>query len=155
MHVKKHLDWLVTSRASSCLLFANIDVFLRHIKIPWGMTNKIAWNFVKNTSSPKCTYCVLSDDIGGVSVCLFLCFPGGAEHLKQLLYSILQQPVDQSLQQRQLRKKVLLTRSNWDTVTNSISLKMYTIRTHPYAVCFKHHFNVLNRKKNTLFKRGK
>lgn len=52
-----------------------------------------------------CTYCVLSDDVGGVSFCVFFRFLGRAEHMKQLLYSILQQPVNQSLQQRQLRNR--------------------------------------------------
>ena len=52
-----------------------------------------------------CTYCVLSDDVGGVSFCVFFHFLGGAEHMKQLLYSVLQQPVNQSLQQRQLKNR--------------------------------------------------
>ena len=54
------------------------------------------------------TYWVISDDVGGVRSRVFFCFPGGAEHMKQILYSILQQPVNQGLQQRQLRKKFLL-----------------------------------------------
>lgn len=41
------------------------------------------------------TYSVLADDVGGVGFCLFLCFPS----LKRVLCSVLQQPVDQSLQQ--------------------------------------------------------
>lgn len=51
------------------------------------------------------TYRVLSDDVGGVSFSFIFRFLGGPEHMKQLLYSLLQQPVNQSLQQRQLRKK--------------------------------------------------
>lgn len=50
------------------------------------------------------TYSVLADDVGGVGFCRFLCFPGS----KRVLCSVLQQPVDQSLQQRQLRAKMVL-----------------------------------------------
>lgn len=53
---------------------------------------------------PGVTHRVLSDDVGGVSFCIFFCFLGVAEHMKKLLYSILQQPVNQSLEQRQLGK---------------------------------------------------
>lgn len=49
-------------------------------------------------------YFVVSDDVGVVPFCVFFCFLGVAEHMKQLLYAILQQPVNQSLQQRKLKK---------------------------------------------------
>ena len=71
-------------------------------------------------------YRVLCDDVGGVSLCGLFCFLGGAEHMKQLLYSILQQPVNQSLQQRQLRKnkKVLFGQNAtfYSTITNAVNL---------------------------------
>lgn len=76
------------------------------------------------------TYSVLGDDVGGVSFCFIFFFCGGAKHLKQLLYSVLQQPINQSLQQRQLskkKKKFLLRRSNRDAITKSLNLKPYKL----------------------------
>lgn len=73
---------------------------MRHNKPQDSMT---LFKELSHTSSLEFTYCVLGDDVGGVS---FFCCLGGAEHTEQFLYSILQQPVNQSLQQRQLRKSL-------------------------------------------------
>lgn len=73
------------------------------------------------------TYSVLGDDVGGVSFCFILFFCGGAEHLKQLLYSVLQQPINQSLQQRQLSKKKKKKRSfYWDGQTGMLLQNLST-----------------------------
>ena len=47
-----------------------------------------AITFLQNNSHTAAlgfTYCVLSDDVGGMSVFLFICFLGDVKHMKQLL----------------------------------------------------------------------
>lgn len=55
------------------------------------------------------TYSRLADDVGGVGFCLSYCLTGCGRHSKQVLCFVLQQPVNQSLQQRQLRERNGLT----------------------------------------------
>lgn len=70
------------------------------------------------------TYSVLSDDVGGLGFCVtfffICCFCGGVQHLKQLFYSLLQQPVNQNLQHRQLKKSSFLKKgSSQNAVTKN------------------------------------
>lgn len=107
---------------------------------------------LSHTSFPEFTYRVLSDDVGGVSFWVIFCFLGGAEHMKQLLYSLLQQPVNQNLEQRQLRKKSFYWESQTGILLQIQNLYSVIHRAHPYTVGFKHHFNVLKKRKNILLK---
>ena len=55
----------------------------------------------------KGTYCVLRDDVGAVRLLHLLESLGGAEHMQQLLHSVLQQVVHQGLEQGKLGNGVL------------------------------------------------
>ena len=54
------------------------------------------------------TYCVFRDGVGAVRLLDLLEPLGGAEHVQQLLHSVLQQVVHQGLEQGQLGNGVLL-----------------------------------------------
>ena len=75
-------------KSLSLLVYSEFKcIFQKHIKKPhihiyqWTLTRAL---FL--------TYAELGDDVGRVSVCFFLCALDGTEHMKQLLYSFLQQP---------------------------------------------------------------
>lgn len=101
-------------------------------------------------------YSVLSDTVEGS--CVILGFGGcgvSAEHLKQFHDAPLQQPVNQGLQQRQLRgSEKWKNKKNKKAVTVTAvvfsSLKLHRsvwLRAHLDAVGFKHHLNVLREEK--------
>lgn len=92
------------------------------------------------------THSALGDDVGGLRFTLRS--GGGAEHLEQLLDSVLQQPVNQSLQHRQLRgtQKVKLWQREGNGNGCSLTLKN-SVGAHLDAVGFEHHFDVLKERK--------
>lgn len=99
-------------------------------------------------------YSVLSDTVEGSCVILgFGGCGGGAEHLKQLLDAPLQQPVNQGLQQRQLRGSEKEKKNDKVSTVTAVVLSSSKLngsvwlRAHLDAVGFKHHLNVLREEK--------
>lgn len=52
------------------------------------------------------THCVFSDDVGVRLSSVFFHFSAGADLVKKLLHSVLKQPVNQGLEQRELERVI-------------------------------------------------